>query len=68
MKMNENQKRIAKNYAIYAVSFMVVFPLANLLFGKGISWENVLIAAVTVLIVGVINLIQIIGSKDTKDK
>lgn len=33
MKMNEVQKRIAKSYAIYAIGFMIVFPLVKLLFG-----------------------------------
>ena len=67
MKMNEGQKRIAKNYAVYAIGFIVVFPLVNWLLGKGINWDTVMTAVITVLVVGVLNLMLIIGSKNPKD-
>lgn len=65
--MNEVQKRIAKSYAIYAIGFMIVFPLVKLLFGKGFSWDTVLTVVITVLVVGIFNLIYIIGAKNPKD-
>ena len=68
MKMNEGQRSIAKNYAVYAIGYMIVYPLINLLFGKGVSWETIWIVFVTVLIVGVFNLLLIIGAKNPKDK
>ena len=66
--MNEDQKIIAKNYAIFAIGFMMVFPLVKLLFGKGFGWDTVLTVVITVLVVGVLNLIRIIGTKTPKDK
>lgn len=66
--MNEDQKNIAKNYAIYAIGYMIVYPLVNLLFGKGVSWDTVLTVVITVLVVGVLNFMYIIGSRNPKDK
>lgn len=67
MKLNEDQKTIAKNYAIYAISFVIVFPLVKFLFGKGFNWDSVLTAVVTVLVVGILNLLLIIGAKSPKN-
>lgn len=63
MKLNEDQKKIAKSYLTYSIGFVIVYPLITWLIRKEFSWDVVWVSLLTVLIVGVLNLLLIIGAR-----
>lgn len=67
MKLSENQKTIAKNYLVYSAGYMVVYPLIKWFFDKEFSWDIIFTCLATVLIVGILNLLLIIGARNPKE-
>lgn len=66
MKLSEGQKRIAKSYLVYSAGYFVAFPLISWIYKKAFSWESVLIAAVTVVAVGLFGLLLVAGARIPK--
>ena len=64
MKLSKDQIRIIKSEAISVCTFIVIYPLAMLLFGKPLSWSDFFLLAGIMIVVGVIlGVFLTIGSK-----
>lgn len=64
MKLSKDQIRIIKSEAILICTLIVLYPLAMLLLGKPMSWNDFSLFAGIVLFVGIIQgLYFTIGSK-----
>lgn len=67
MKLNNEQKKLIKNYFIYAAGYMVVYPIVKSLLDKEFTWETILVCLITVLVVGVISFLLVLGAKNPND-
>ena len=64
MKLSKDQIRIIKSEAISVCTFIVFYPLGMLLFGKPMSWNDFLLFAGIMIVVGILlGLFLTIGSK-----
>ncbi len=70
MKLNTDQKRIIKSFAIYTGIYIVVFPLMTLVAGRHWTWGDFFqFAGITILLYGLIGFFFVLGSKiPKKDK
>ena len=64
MKLSKDQIRIIKSEVVSVCTFIIFYPLAMLLFGKPMSWNDFFLFAGIMVVIGILlGLFLTIGSK-----
>lgn len=54
MKLSDDQKKLVKFFAVYILSFAVIYPVLRGLLKGGFSWQETLLSAFAVVLAGML--------------